>query len=59
MTSPEGDDPVDALAAMDPADAPGAAERYAAELAAALEEAGAEAANPVQLRADLGDDDGA
>lgn len=58
MTESEGDDPVDALAAMDPADSPGAAERYAAELAAELEEAGAEAATPVQLRADLGDDGG-
>ena len=48
-------DAVDAIAAMDPADAPGAAERLAAELAEDLEEAGASAPDPVQLRADLGD----
>ena len=59
MTTGKEEDPVDALAAMDPADAPGAAERYAAELAVDLEDAGAEATNPVQLRADLGDDGGA
>ncbi len=49
-------DAIDALAAMDPADAPGAAERIAAELAAELEDAGGTATQPVQLRAELGDD---
>ena len=48
-------DTVEALAAMDPADAPAAAERYALELAADLEDAGAAAPAPVQLSADLGD----
>jgi hypothetical protein len=48
-------DPIANLAALDPADAPKAAEDYARELAAELEEAGAPPANPVQLRADLGD----
>ncbi len=57
MTSNPADteQPVDDLAAMDPADAPGAAERYAASLAAELEDEGAAAPDPVQLRADLGD----
>lgn len=56
VTEPTPDmDAVDALAAMDPADAPGAAERLAATLAEDLEEAGASAPDPVQLRADLGD----
>ncbi len=49
--------PADAIAELDPADAPAAAERYASELAAELEEAGAASADPVQLQADLGDDD--
>lgn len=48
-------DPITELAALDPADAPSAAEAYAAELAAELEEAGAQPAQPVQLQADLGD----
>ena len=47
--------PVAALADLDPADAPAAAERYAAALAADLEDAGAPAPDPVQLRADLDD----
>jgi hypothetical protein len=47
------DDAVDALAALDPADAPRAAEQYAADLAAELEAAGGQAADPVQLQADL------
>jgi hypothetical protein len=47
--------PIDELAALDPADAPGAAEQYAASLAAELEDAGAAAPDPVQLEADLGD----
>jgi len=47
-------DPIAELAELDPADAPKAAEAYAAQLAAELEEAGAPPANPVQLRADLG-----
>jgi hypothetical protein len=51
----DGKHPVDELAEMDPADVPGAAERYAATLAAELEDAGAAAPDPVQLRADLGD----
>lgn len=49
--------PADAIARLDPADAPPAAERYASELAAELEESGAASADPVQLQADLGDDD--
>ncbi len=48
-------DPIDALAALDPADAPAAAERYADELATELEDAGATPPDPVQLQADLGD----
>lgn len=48
-------DQIDHLADLDPADAPQAAEEYAAKLAADLEAAGAPAADPVQLRADLGD----
>ncbi len=52
-------DPVDRLAALDPADAPEVAEEYARKLAADLEEAGAPAADPVQLRADLGDTESA
>ncbi len=55
MTESDSQHPVDALADLDPADAPGAAERYAAKLAAELEDAGASAPDPVQLRADLGD----
>ena len=47
---------VEALQEMDPADAPGAAERLAADLAADLEEVGAAPSDPVQLRADLGDE---
>ena len=49
----EADDAVAALAALDPADAPRAAEQYAADLAAELEAAGGQAADPVQLQADL------
>ena len=48
-------DPVAVLADMDPAEAPGPAERYAASLAADLEDAGAPASDPVQLRANLED----
>ena len=48
-------DPIEHLAELDPADAPQAAEEYAANLAADLEAAGAQATDPVQLRADLGD----
>ena len=48
-------DPIAELAALDPAEAPEVAEGYAAELAAELEEAGAQPARPLQLRADLGD----
>jgi len=48
--------PVEVLAGLDPAEAPAAAEKYAYELAAELEEAGATPAEPVQLRADLGDE---
>ncbi|MCP3998679.1 MAG: hypothetical protein GY722_26955 [bacterium] len=56
MTESHDDgDAVEKLAAMDPADAPGAAERYALELAKDLEDAGAAAPDPVQLSADLGD----
>jgi predicted component of type VI protein secretion system len=50
--------PADALADLDPADAPAPAERYAHELATELEEAGAAPADPVQLQADLGDEEG-
>ncbi len=50
--------PADALADLDPADAPAPAERYAYELATELEEAGAVPADPVQLQADLGDEEG-
>lgn len=53
--STTGGDAVDDLAALDPAEAPVAAERYAGELAAELEAAGAAAPDPVQLQADLGD----
>ena len=49
--------PIDNLAALDPAEAPEAAEEYAQELAAELEEAGA-ATEPVQLQADLEDSSG-
>ena len=45
--------PVDKIAAMDPADAPAAAEGFAAELAAELENSGATPPDPVQLQADL------
>jgi hypothetical protein len=48
------EDPVAALADMDPAEAPTAAERYAATLESDLEAAGASSSEPVQLRADLG-----
>jgi hypothetical protein len=48
-------DRIDDLAALDPADAPRVAEEIAADLAAELEEAGAPASKPVQLRADLGE----
>lgn len=53
----DGDDrdAIDELKALDPADAPAAAERYAGELAAELEAAGAAAPDPVQLQADLDD----
>lgn len=53
--SDTGRHPVDDIAALDPADAPAAAERYAMELAAELEAAGAAPPDPVQLQADLGD----
>ncbi len=43
------------LAALDPADAPTAAEAYAAQLASELEAAGAEPGEPVQLQAQLDD----
>lgn len=46
---------VEAIASLDPADAPIAAERYAGELAAELEDVGADSADPIQLQADLGD----
>jgi hypothetical protein len=57
LPSDEAQHPVDRLAALDPADAPDVAERYAVELAAELEESGGTAPDPVQLQADL--DDGA
>ncbi len=47
--------PVEAMAELDPADAPEAAEQLARELAGELEEAGGEATQPVQLRAELDD----
>lgn len=50
----ENSDPVTELAGLDPADAPAAAERFAAELADELEAAGAPASEPVQMQADLG-----
>jgi hypothetical protein len=56
--TPEMTTSLDELAAMDPADAAGAAERLAAELAADLESVGGSAEKPVQLRADLGDGTG-
>jgi hypothetical protein len=46
--------PADAIAELDPADAPAAAERYASELAAELDEVGVANTDPVQLQADLG-----
>ncbi len=53
-TAGDGDpDPIAELGALDPADAPGPAERLAADLASELEDAGADAPPPVQLRADL------
>lgn len=55
MTENHEEDAVEKLAAMDPADAPGAAERYALELAKDLEDADAAPPDPVQLSADLGD----
>ena len=58
----EGDaskeDAIAELAELDPADAPAAAEALAADLASELEAAGTPAPEPVQLRADLGDDAG-
>lgn len=48
-------DAVAALADLDPAEAPTAAEALAADLAAELEAAGSPPDEPVQLRADLGD----
>ena len=48
-------DPIEAVAELDPADAPAAAEDMARQLASELEEAGGQAAQPVQLRAELGD----
>lgn len=45
--------PADVLAALDPADAPPAAEEYAEELAAELEAADEPTAPPVQLQANL------
>ena len=51
-------DPIEHLGELDPADAPRAAEEYATKLAADLEATGAPAAEPVQLRADLGDSAG-
>lgn len=48
--------PAEVLAALDPADAPAVAEKYAYELATELEKAGAAPAEPVQLQADLGDE---
>ncbi len=47
--------PVDGMAQLDPADTPAAAEQYAADLAAELEQVGETVADPVQLQADLGD----
>ena len=47
--------PVDGFAGLDPADAPAAAEQYAADLAAELEQLGESATQPVQLQADLDD----
>lgn len=49
---------LEALAALDPADAPEPAERLAADLASALEGVGAEP-QPEQLAAPFGSDDGA
>lgn len=51
--TPQNGDPIDAMEAVDPADAPALAERYAVDLAAELEESGAAAPDPVQLQADL------
>lgn len=53
-----GGHPAEEIAAMDPAEAPAAAERYAAELAAELEGAGGTPQEPVQLQADLDDPTG-
>jgi hypothetical protein len=47
--------PADAIADLDAADAPAAAEKYASELAAELDEVGVAGADPVQMQADLGD----
>ena len=46
--------PADAIAELDAADAPAAAEQYASELAAELDAVGVTDADPVQLQADLG-----
>ncbi|MCP4308140.1 MAG: hypothetical protein GY926_26795 [bacterium] len=51
--TPSEGDPIDGIAAADPADAPPLAERYAMDLAVELEESGAAAPDPVQLQADL------
>jgi hypothetical protein len=48
------DDPVATLAGMDPAEAPPAAERYAAALEADLESAGVQPREPEQMQVDLG-----
>jgi hypothetical protein len=48
------DDPVTALAALDPADAPQAAEDYAEALEVDLESAGDSSRRPVQMQVDLG-----
>lgn len=45
--------PAEALAALDPADAPDLAEQLAAELADDLEEAGAPQSEPEQLAVDI------
>ena len=44
----------DAIAELDAADAPAAAEQYASELAAELDGVGVTDGDPVQLQADLG-----
>jgi hypothetical protein len=54
--SDSGPHPADEIAALDPAEAPDAAESYAARLAAELDRAGAAPVEPEQPEPELGED---